>query len=142
MDAIIIAFNDNSLERSYYLERETGRIFNLREDRIDSGTEEIAWEIEADDGRRFVQVPKLSMEELMQEQESFVDSVQVGQLKNALSEVLESDSDGSGFDEFVNRHRQAREMWKAYTKVRSRERADAWLRSLEESARDVSGEQE
>ena len=129
-DALIVAFNDNSLERSYYLDRENGRVFNLLEDHHDLETEEIAWQIEADGGRRFIQIPKLSMEELMQEQDSFVESLEEGELKTALAEILESDSDGSGFEEFVHRRRDAREKWRAYIKIRSGERADEWLESI------------
>jgi hypothetical protein len=126
-DSLVMAFDDNSLERSYYLDRETGKIFNLLEDHDDAETEEITWQIEADGGRRFVHIPKLSMEEIMEEQDSFVESLEDGELKTKLSKVLESDRDGSRFEKFVKRHRDAREKWRAFTKVRSRERADAWL---------------
>lgn len=130
-DALIVAFNDNSLERSYYLDRENGRVFNLLEDHHDPETEEIAWQIEADGGRRFIQIPKLSMEELMQEQDAFLESLEEGELRTAVASVLESDRDGSAFEEFVRRRRDAREKWRAYIKVRSGERADEWLKSLE-----------
>jgi hypothetical protein len=129
LDSLVMAFDDNSLERSYYLDRETGRIFNLLEDHDDAETQEIAWQVEADGGRRFIHIPKLTMEELLAEQDSFVESLEDGKLKNSLLEVLESDTDGSGFEEFVKRQRNAREKWRAFTKVRSRERADTWLKS-------------
>ncbi len=130
LEALVIAFNDNSLERSYYVDRETGRIFDLLDDRKDAETEEIAWQIEADGGRRYVQVPKLAMEEAMQEQDSFVESLEESELKTKLSKVLESDPDGSGFDEFVKRNREAREKWLPFVNIRSRERAENWLKSL------------
>jgi hypothetical protein len=130
LDALVMAFHDNSLERSYYLDRDTGKVFNLLEDRDDAETEEIVWHIEADGGRRFIQIPKLSMEEILEEQDSFVDSLDDDELKAKLSKVLESDSDGSRFEEFVNRQREARKKWRAFLKVRSRERADEWLKSL------------
>ncbi len=129
-DALIVAFNDNSLERSYYLDRENGRVFNVPEDHHDPETEEIAWQVEADGGRRFIQIPKLSMEELMQEQDSFLESLEDGQIKTALATVLESDRDGSGFEAFVHRRRDAREKWRAYIKVRSGVRAKEWLESI------------
>jgi hypothetical protein len=129
LEALVMAFHDNSLERSYYLDRDTGKVFNLLEDRDDLETEEIAWQVEADGGRRFIQVPKLSMEEVLQDQDSFVDSLDDGELKAKLSKVLESDSDGSRFEGFVNRQREAREKWRAFIKVRSRQRADEWLKS-------------
>ena len=129
-DALVIAFEDNSLERSYYLDRETGRIFSLMEDRNDSETEEITWQIEADGGHRFIHVPKLNMEEEMHEQDSFVESLEESELKKQLSEILESDPDGGGFREFVRCSREAREKWRVSEKARSRERANKWLQTL------------
>ena len=129
-DALIVAFDDNSLERSYYLDRDSGRVFNILEDHHDPETEEMAWQIEADGGRRFIQIPKLSMEEMMQEQDSFWESLEDGKLKTAIAVVLESDPDGSGFDEFIHRRRDAREKWRAYIKARSGERANRWIESL------------
>jgi hypothetical protein len=70
------------------------------------------------------------MEEAMQEQDSFVESLDESDLKTKLSKVLESDRDGSGFDEFVERNRDAREPWQAFVKVRSRERAEKWIKTL------------
>jgi hypothetical protein len=130
LEALVVAFNDNSPEHSYYVDQETGRVFSLLEDRNDSETEEITWQIEADGGRRYVHVPKLSMEEAMQEQDSFVESLDESDFKTKLSKVLESDRDGSGFDEFVERNRDAREPWQAFVKVRSRERAEKWIKTL------------
>jgi hypothetical protein len=130
LDSLVMAFSDNSLERSYYLDRDNGRIFNLLEDHDDPETEEIAWQIEADGGRRFIQIPKLSMEEVLEEQDSFVNSLEEGELKDKLTDILESDTDGSLFEEFVKRERTARDKWRAFTKVRSRERADEWLSSM------------
>ena len=129
LDALVVAFNDNSMERSYYLDRETGKIFSLLEDHNDTETEEIAWQIEADGGRRYVHVPKLSMEETMQEQDDFVESLDDGELKNQLTKLLESDPDGSRFEEFIKRAREAREKWQTFVKIRSRKRADEWMES-------------
>lgn len=130
LDSLVMAFSDNSLERSYYLDRDNGRIFNLLEDHDGPETEEIAWQIEVDGGRRFIQIPKLAMEAVLEEQDSFVNSLEDGELKAKLLKILESDTDGSLFEEFVKRRRDARDKWRAFTKVRSRERADEWLNSL------------
>jgi hypothetical protein len=70
------------------------------------------------------------MEEVLEEQDSFVNSLEEGELKDKLTEILESDTDGSLFEEFVKRERTARDKWRAFTKVRSRERADEWLSSM------------
>ncbi len=129
LDALVVAFADNLMERSYYLDRETGKIFSLLEDHNDTETEEIAWQIEADGGRRYVHVPKLSMEETIEEQDDFVESLDEGELKDKLTKLLESDPDGSRFEKFIKRSREAREKWQTFVKVRSRERADEWIES-------------
>lgn len=130
LDALTHAFTDSSLERSYYLDLETGRVFNLLEDHNDPETEEIQWQIEADGGRRYAQIPKLSLEEEMQEQDTFVESLDDAELKAKLTEVLEKDRDGSHFNDFVTRDRKARDKWRVFWKDRSRQRADQWLDKL------------
>jgi hypothetical protein len=130
LDALVIAFNDDSPARSYYLDLETGKVFSFLEDHVDAETEEIAWQIEVDGGRRYLQVPKLTMEEELKEQDSFVESLDDKELKAKLSRVIESDHDGSSFQDFVRRQREARDKWMSYCRARSRERADHWLKSL------------
>ena len=105
-------------------------MFNFVEDHVDAETEEIAWQIEADGGKRYLQVPKLTLEEELKEQDSFVESLDDKELKEKLAKVIESDHDGSQFQDLVIRQREVREKWRAYSRVRSRERADRWLKSL------------
>ena len=130
LEALVVAFDDDSPAHSYYLDRDTGRVFNFVEDHLDAETEEITWQIEADGGKRYLQVPKLTLEEELKEQDSFVESLDDKELKEKLAKVIESDHDGSQFQDFVRRQRGAREKWRAYCRVRSRERADLWLKSL------------
>jgi hypothetical protein len=72
LDALVVAFDDSEPARSYYLDRDTGTVFNFLEDHDNPETQEMAWQIEVDGGRRFIQIPKLSIEEELQEQDSFV----------------------------------------------------------------------
>ena len=130
LDGLVVAFADNAPARSYYLDKETGSVFSLLEDHVDAENEEIAVQVEVDGGRRYLQVPKLSLEEELQEQDSFVESLEERELKTKLAEVIESDHDGSQFQEFVSRHREAREKWRSYCRVRARERAEKWLEKL------------
>jgi hypothetical protein len=139
LDALIQAFDDNSLERSYYLDKTTGRVFNLLEDHSDPETEEMAWEIEADGGRRYISIPKMSLEEEIAERESFVNDLKEEELKKKLTEMLETDrSNGRRFTDFITKERQARDQWRAYRRARSRERAHRWIESLEISIRLMS----
>jgi len=130
LDALVVAFSDGEPARSYYLDKENGRVFSLLEDHVDDENEEIAVQIEVDGGRRFLQVPKLNLEEELQEQDSFVESVDDKELKDKLAKLIESDHDGSRFQDFVSKHRNAREKWRDFCRVRARERADQWLQSL------------
>jgi len=130
LDALVLAFNDGAPARSYYLDRDTGKVFSLLEDHVDAETEEIVWQIEADGGQRYLQVPKLTMEEELQDQDSFLESIEDKELKTKLAKLIESDPDGSRFQDFVSREREARERWRIFCRTRSRERADQWLKSL------------
>ena len=129
-DALVVAFTDGAPARSYYLDKESGRVFSLSDDHVDAETEALTVQIEVDGGRRYLQVPKPTLEEELREQDSFVESLEDDELKTKLGKVLESDHDGSRFQEFVSRHREAREKWKSFCRIRARERADEWLKSL------------
>jgi hypothetical protein len=131
LDALVVAFSDDAPARSYYLDKENGQVFSLLEDHVDPETEEIAVQIEVDGGRRYLQIPKLTIEEVLQEQDAFLESLDHQELKTQLAKVIESDHDGSQFEEFVSRQREAREQWRDFCRTRARERADRWLKSLD-----------
>ncbi len=63
LEGLVVAFDDDSPARSYYLDRDTGKVFSFLEDHVDAETEEIAWQIEADVEKRYLPVPKLTWEE-------------------------------------------------------------------------------
>jgi len=130
LEGLVVAFDDESPARSYYLDRDTGKVFSFLEDHVDAETEEIAWQIEADGEKRYLPVPKLTLEEELKEQDSFVESLDKGELKERVAKVIESDHDGSKFQELVIRHRETREKWRAYFRGRSRERVKLWLKSV------------
>lgn len=126
LEALVVAFSDDSVERSYYLDRDTGRVFNVLEDHDDPETQELVWALEADTRERYVQIPKPSLEETLEEQDAFVESLN-GELREKLDKVIEDDHDGAKFAEFVERDRDAREAWRDYRMSRSREQAKEWL---------------
>ena len=131
MDALTLAFDDNSLERSYYLDTNTGRVFNLLEDHSDPETEEIAWDIEADGGRRYVLIPKMSIEEELEERDAFVATIEDETLKKKLSDMMDADgTTGRRFTDFVTKDRGVRDKWRTFRRSRSRERAVLWIESL------------
>ena len=127
LEALVVAFSDDSVERSYYLDGDSGRVFNVLEDHDDPETQELVWALESDTRGRYIQIPKPSMEESLREQDAFVESLD-GELKEDLDRLIEDDHDGSKFAEFVERNRNAREAWRDYRMTRSREQASEWLK--------------
>lgn len=129
LEAVLVAFSDDSVERTYYLDGDSGRVFNVREDQDDPETRELVWALESDSRGRYIQVPKPSMEETLKEQDAFVESLD-GELKEKLDKIIQDDHDGSKFSDFVERNRQAREAWRDYRSLRSRDQANEWVQKL------------
>ncbi len=128
LEAVVVAFSDDSVKRSYYLDTDSGRVFNVLEDHDDPETQELVWQLEADTRGRYVQIPKPSLEETLQEQDAFLASLPEGSLKTRLDQLLADDHDGSKFSDFVERNREARDAWRDFRMVRSREQASEWLK--------------
>jgi hypothetical protein len=128
LEAVVVAFSDDSVKRSYYLDTDSGRVFNVLEDHDDPETQELVWQLEADTRGRYVQIPKPSMEETLEEQDAFVASLAEGDLKTRLDKVLVDDHDGSKFADFVERNREARDAWRDFRMIRSRKQASEWLK--------------
>ena len=129
LEALFVAFSDDSVKRSYYLDGDSGRVFNVLEDHDDPETRELVWALESDTRGRYIQVPKPSLEEAIQEQDAFVASLD-GELKEKLEKIVEDDHDGAKFADFVERNRAARDAWRDYRMARSREQANEWLKTL------------
>ena len=129
LEAVLVAFSDDSVERTYYLDGDSGRVFNVREDHDAPETRELMWALESDTRGRYIQVPKPSMEETLKEQDAFVESLD-GELKEKLDKIIQDDHDGSKFSDFVERNREAREAWRDYRSSRSRDQANEWVQKL------------
>ncbi len=129
LEAVLVAFSDDSVERTYYLDGDSGRVFNVLEDHDDPETRELVWALESDTRGRYIQVPKPSMEETLKEQDAFVESLD-GDLKEKLDKLIQDDHDGSKFADFVERNREAREAWRDYRTLRSRNQANEWIQTL------------
>ena len=130
LEALVVAFSDDSVERSYYLDGDSGRVFNVLEDHDDPETRELVWALESDTRERYIQIPKPSLEETLQEQDAFVESLE-GEIREKLDKVIEDDHDGAKFAEFVERNREARDAWRDYRTARSREQANEWIKKLD-----------
>ncbi len=129
LEALFVAFSDDSVERSYYLDGDSGRVFNVLEDHDDPETRELVWALESDTRERYIQVPKPSLEETLKEQDAFVETLE-GDMREKFDKVIEDDHDGAKFAEYVERNRDAREAWRDYRVVRSRAQASEWIETL------------
>ena len=85
LEALVVAFSDDSVERSYYLDSDSGRVFNVLEDHDDPETRELVWALESDTRGRYIQIPKPSLEETLEEQDAFVESLE-GDMKTITTE--------------------------------------------------------
>jgi hypothetical protein len=129
LEAVVVAFSDDSVERSYYLDTDSGRVFNVLEDHDDPETQELVWQLEADTRGRYIQIPKPTLEESLKEQDAFVASLANGELKTRLSDLIADDHDGTKFADFVERNREARDAWRDFRMQNSRKQASEWLKS-------------
>ncbi|TDI34975.1 MAG: hypothetical protein E2P02_28650 [Acidobacteria bacterium] len=129
LEAVFVAFSDDSVERTYYLDGDSGRVFNVLEDHDDPETRELVWALESDTRGRYIQVPKPSMEETLKEQDAFAESLD-GELKEKLDKIIQDDHDGSKFADYVERNREARKAWRDYRTLRSRDQANEWVQTL------------
>ena len=131
LEALFVAFGDESVERTYYLDSDSGRVFNVLEDHDDPETQELMWALESDTRQRYIQIPKPTLEETLKEQDAFVASLQdESELKTKVETILENDHDGSKFADFVLRDRLARDAWRDFRVDRSRQQTNEWLKSL------------
>lgn len=130
LEALFVAFSDDSVERSYYLDGDSGRVFNVLEDHDDPETRELVWALESDTRGRYIPVPKPSLEETLKEQDAFVETLE-GEMREKLDKVIEDDHDGAKFADYVERNRDAREAWRDYRTIRSRQQAKEWIETLD-----------
>lgn len=129
LEALFVAFSDDSVERSYYLDGDSGRVFNVLEDHDDPETRELVWALESDTRGRYIIVPKPSLEETLKEQDAFVETLE-GEMREKLDKVIEDDHAGAKFADYVERNRDAREAWRDYRMGRSRIQAKEWIETL------------
>ncbi len=130
LEALVAAFVDDGLERTYYYDRDTARMVSVAEDHEDPSTQEIVWQLESDIRGRFVAVPKPRLEDTLNEQDAFVESLPAGEMRARLEALLEIDSDGSKLAQLVNRDRDVRPAWRKFRAARARIQASEFLNRL------------
>ena len=130
LEALVAAFVDDGLERSYYYDGDTARMVSVAEDHEDSSTQEIVWQLESDIRGRFVAVPKPRLEDTLNEQDAFVESLPAGEMRARLEALLEDDPDGSKLAQLVNRDRDVRPAWRKFRAARARIQASEFLNRL------------
>ncbi len=130
LEALTAAFVDDGPERTYYYDRDTSRMVSVAEDHDDPSNQEIVWQLESDTRDRFVPVPKPRLEDTLEEQDAFVESLPAGALRNRLEALLEEDPDGSKLAQLVTRDREIRPVWRRFRAGRARAQASAFLAQL------------
>ena len=130
LEGLAAAFFDDGPERSYYYDRDTARMVSVAEDHDDHATLEIIWRLEADTRNRFVPVPKPRLEETLDEQDAFVESLPPGPLRKRLEKLVEDDPDGSKVALLLVRNRELRPEWRRFRAERARVQAREFLRRL------------
>ncbi len=130
LEALVAAFVDDGLERTYYYDRDTARMVSVAEDHEDPSTQEMVWQLESDIRGRFVAVPKPRLEDTLNEQDAFVESLPAGEMRARLEALLEDDPDGSKLAQLVNRDRDVRPAWRKFRAARARIQASEFLNRL------------
>ena len=130
LEALVAAFVDDGLERTYYYDRDTARMVSVAEDHEDPSTQEMVWQLESDIRGRFVAVPKPRLEDTLNEQDAFVESLPAGEMRARLEALLDDDPDGSKLAQLVNRDRDVRPAWRKFRAARARIQASAFLNRL------------
>ena len=130
LEALVAAFVDDGPERTYYYDRDTARMVSVAEDQEDPSNQEIVWQLEADTRGRFVPVPKPRLEDTLNEQDAFVESLPEGEMRSRLEALLEEDPDGSKLARLVTRDRAVRPAWRQFRAARARDQASEFLARL------------
>ncbi len=131
LEALVAAFFDDGPERTYYYDGDTERVVSVAEDQDDAATREMVWQLEADVRGRFIGIPKPRLEETLEEQDTFVESLPAGPMRKRLEALLEVDPDGSKMARLVTRDREIRPVWREFRSTRARNQANAFLSRLE-----------
>ena len=124
------AFVDDGPERTYYYDRDTERMVSVWENHRSAGDDEVVWQLESDIRGRFVPVPKPRFEDVLNEQDEFVESLTPGALRTRLEQLLENDPDGSKLARLVTQDRLIRPLWRQFRSERARERAREFIARL------------
>ena len=103
---------------------------SVAEDQEDPSNQEIVWQLEADTRGRFVPVPKPRLEDTLNEQDAFVESLPEGEMRSRLEALLEEDPDGSKLARLVTRDRAVRPAWRQFRAARARDQASEFLARL------------
>lgn len=131
LEALVAAFFDDGPERTYYYDRDSARVVSVAEDHEDSQTQEIVWQLESDTRGRFVAVPKPRLEDVLSEQDAFVESLPKGDMRSRLEGLVEDDPDGSKLARLTTQDREVRPAWRQFRAERARTQATEFLDRLD-----------
>lgn len=130
------AFEDYSLDHSYYLDLETGKIIFISEFMDTEEAEELNEKVEEGFGKRYISIPNESPEEGYENMEEFIETVKDLNLKEKLCIALDGRGAFRKFKNLLIDYPKERERWFKFKDGRLMERVKEWL---EEEGIEVTG---
>lgn len=124
MDALILAWEDESPDTAYYLDRETGNVELVQQGLYD--LRDLTDEIECH-RERYLYVPKPNPGQLRQDLEDFVATVTDPQLTRLLAVAMESPNALYSCNTILAKTPDERERWEGFRESRVRIRIRQWL---------------
>jgi len=124
MAYLILAWEDESQDTAYYLDKETGAVELVQKDLLDLN--DLTDEIERN-SERYLYIPKPYAGQLVQDLIDFINTVSDPQLKRLLSVAIESPNALYSCKTVLSKDPSELERWEAYRTDLVRKRIEKWL---------------
>ena len=128
--ALSRALDDSDPDREHYLHRTSGSLWTFVFSQATDEARRRYEEVRAGLSDGWIQVPSPSTRDSYEEAEDFVERIGVEDVRESLFGALERRGSLKDFREELMRHPDVRAEWLAVCRRRSRERLEAFLRTL------------
>lgn len=130
LDQLYWAYEDATLENSYYLDLETGEILFFSELLMsDEEIEEKIGEIEDELGKRYISLPRTSPQEGYRNMSEFIETVTNEDLKQKLWIAIDGQGAFRRFKNVLGGYPKERERWFEFKNARIEKRVKDWLKA-------------
>lgn len=123
---IIFAWLDDSQDNSYYLDKIEGETRMVNRNLIE--LRDLTDEIEKN-STRYLYVPKLTKEDLLEDLNSFLDTVEKADLKSILPIAFESPHKVSAFRKILEKHPEELQRFEDFREKAMLTRIEKWLKA-------------